>query len=184
MKMAPGRNDLIAQLLGNRYGRHGRCLRLRDGAPSRRRKIAAMQKAHVFSEYGSYHADPRNRLCHFVGIPLIVLGLLGLFALVRLGPLNLAIDFAIATLIFYASFDLLGAAISTAVFALLYAAAIHLPWSANVAAFIVGWVFQLIGHKFEGNKPKFLENLTYLLIGPLYMFEELVTGMLAGKRAY
>ena len=142
-----------------------------------------MQKALVFAEYGSYHADPRNRLCHSIGIPLIVLGLLGLFALVHVGPLNLGIVFAVATLIFYASFDLPGAAISAVIFALLYAAAIHLPWSVNVAAFVIGWVFQLVGHKFEGNKPKFLENLTYLLIGPLYMFEEIVTGKLGSKRA-
>ncbi len=140
-----------------------------------------MHKAHVFAEYGSYHADPRNRACHFVGIPLIVLGLLGLLAQVHLGPLNLAIIFAAATLVFYATFDLSGAAISAVIFGALYAVALHLSWPLDVAAFVGGWVFQLIGHKFEGNKPKFLENLTYLLIGPLYMFEELVTGAWRGK---
>jgi uncharacterized membrane protein YGL010W len=144
--------------------------------------LGPMQKAYVFAEYGAYHTDRRNRLCHAIGIPLIVLALLGLLALVRIGPLNLGIVFAVATLIFYASFDLLGAAISAVIFGLLYAAAIHLSWPVNVTAFIVGWVFQLVGHKFEGKKPKFLENLTYLLIGPLYMFEELVMGVLGSKR--
>lgn len=142
-----------------------------------------MQKAYVFAEYGAYHTDRRNRLCHTIGIPLIVLALLGLLALARIGPLNLGIIFGVATLIFYATFDLVGAAISAVIFALLYAAGTHLSWPLNVAAFVVGWIFQLVGHKFEGKKPKFLENLTYLLIGPLYMFEELASGLLGSKRA-
>lgn len=142
-----------------------------------------MQKAHVFSEYGSYHRDPRNRACHFVGIPLIVMGLLGLFAQVHLGPVDLGIVLGIATLLFYASFDLSGAAISTVMFALLYLVAIRLNWQLDVAAFVLGWIFQLVGHKFEGNKPKFLDNLLYLLIGPLYVFEEAVAGALRSNRA-
>lgn len=30
-----------------------------------------------------------------------------------------------------------------------------------MAAFILGWGFQLIGHRYEGNKPKFLTNMVY-----------------------
>lgn len=141
-----------------------------------------MQKEHVFAEYGSYHADPRNRACHAVGIPLIVLGILGLLALAHVGPLNLAIILGAATLVFYATFDVPGALVSTVIFAALYAIGIHLPWTASVACFVVGWVFQLIGHKYEGNKPKFLDNLLYLLIGPLYVFEEFTLGALRSKR--
>lgn len=131
-----------------------------------------MTKSQLFKEYASYHADPRNRVCHGFGIPLIVLGLLGLAHLVRLGPVDLAIVVAVAVLVYYAAIDLRGAAISGVVFAILYLVAVRLPWQINLAAFIVGWVFQLVGHKLEGTKPKFLENLIYLLIGPLYIFEE------------
>jgi len=46
-------------------------------------------------------------------------------------------------------------------------------WQVALGALVFGWVFQLVGHRFEGSKPKFLENLVYLLIGPLYIFEEL-----------
>lgn len=142
-----------------------------------------MNKATVFSVYGSYHRDRRNRACHAVGIPLIVLGLLGLFAQIHVGPFTLAMVVAIAILVFYATIDIAGAAISAGVFAILYLAAFRLPWSLDVAAFVLGWVFQLVGHRYEGNKPKFLENLVYLLIGPLYMFEELFFGALRSKRA-
>ena len=39
--------------------------------------------------------------------------------------------------------------------------AVRLTWEVNLGAFVLGWVFQLIGHRFEGTKPKFLENLIY-----------------------
>lgn len=130
-----------------------------------------MTKTELFAEYGSYHADKRNRACHAVGIPLIVLGVLGLFSSIKLGPIDLAIPVAIVVLAYYASLTVRGALISLVAFAVLYVIAARLSWQLDVAAFVVGWVFQLIGHRFEGNKPKFLENLTYLSIGPLYFFD-------------
>ena len=141
-----------------------------------------MTKSVLFAEYAAYHADPRNRACHAVGIPLIVMAILGLFALVSVGPTNLAVVVAALVLLYYASLDILGAAISAVIFTALYGIGIHLAPLWNVAAFIVGWVFQLIGHRYEGNKPKFLTNLIYLLVGPLFIFEELVLGAVGGKR--
>jgi len=131
-----------------------------------------MTKTELYAEYGSYHADPRNRLCHAFGIPLIVLGVLGLLASVHLGPIDLAIPVAALVLIYYATVSPRGALISLVLFAALYVVAVHLSWAPSVAAFVAGWVFQLAGHRMEGNKPKFLDNLTYLAIGPLYFFEE------------
>lgn len=142
-----------------------------------------MTKAELFTEYGSYHKDAKNRLCHAIGIPLIVLGLFGLLAQLRVGPVDLAALAAIATLVYYAAIDLRGALLSTVIFALLYWAGVHLPWQVALGAFVFGWVFQLIGHRFEGSKPKFLENLVYLLIGPLFIFEEGLDLALRGGRA-
>lgn len=131
-----------------------------------------MTKTELYADYGSYHTDPRNRAAHAVGIPLIVLGVLGLLARAHVGPVELAIPVAIAVLAYYATVSGRGALLSLIIFALLFAIARLLPWQADLGAFILGWVFQLVGHKMEGNKPKFLENLTYLLVGPLYFFEE------------
>ncbi len=141
-----------------------------------------MTKTELFREYGSYHSDQRNRVCHAIGIPLIVLGIMGLAHLVSLGPVDLAVVAAIAVLIYYAAIDLRGALLSTIVFAILYAIAIRLPWQFSLGAFVLGWVFQLVGHRFEGSKPKFLENLVYLLIGPLYIFEETFDAVTGSKR--
>jgi uncharacterized membrane protein YGL010W len=132
-----------------------------------------MTKTQLFAEYGSYHADRRNRVCHAFGIPLIVLGVMGLAHFVRVGPVDLAIVVAVALLVYYAAIDVRGALISLAVFAILYLIAVRLPWPIDLAAFILGWGFQFLGHKLEGTKPKFLENLIYLAIGPLFIFEEM-----------
>ena len=35
--------------------------------------------------------------------------------------------------------------------------------------FILAWIGQFIGHKFEGKKPAFLKDLQFLLIGPLWL---------------
>lgn len=140
-----------------------------------------MTKAELFREYGSYHAERRNRLCHAFGIPLILLGILGVASLVRLGPIDLAVVAAIAVLAYYATLDVRGALISLVAFGVLYLIAVRLAWPISVAAFVVGWGFQLVGHRLEGSKPKFLENLIYLLIGPLYIFEEMFNAIARPK---
>jgi uncharacterized membrane protein YGL010W len=132
----------------------------------------AMTKTELFREYGAYHADPRNRRCHAIGIPLILLGIMGLLHMRGIGPIDLAVVVAFAVLAYYAVLDVRGAVLSFVVFALLYAIAVRLPWQVDLLAFVVGWVFQLVGHRLEGSKPKFLENVVYLFIGPLYIVEE------------
>ena len=42
-------------------------------------------------------------------------------------------------------------------------------WRWALALFVVGWVFQFIGHAIEGNQPAFFRNPVYLLIGPLWI---------------
>ena len=142
-----------------------------------------MTKDELYSEYAGYHRDVRNRRAHAVGIPLIVLGLLGILSLLRIGPVDLAVATAVAVLLYYVAIDARGALLSALVFAILYAIAVRLPWEVNAGAFILGWAFQLVGHRFEGNKPKFLENLVYLLIGPLYFFQELFVLLIRQRHA-
>ena len=142
-------------------------------------------RAQLYTEYAGFHRDPRNRRAHAVGIPLIVLGLLGLFSSIpfRAGPIDPAAAAAIAVLLYYAAIDAVGALVCAVAFAALYAVARVLPWEADAAAFVVGWGFQLLGHRLEGNRPKFLENLVYLLIGPLYFFREAADAVFSPKGA-
>ena len=43
----------------------------------------------------------------------------------------------------------------------------------SIIVFAIAWVFQFVGHKIEGKKPSFLEDLTFLLIGPLWVGKDL-----------
>jgi uncharacterized membrane protein YGL010W len=49
----------------------------------------------------------------------------------------------------------------------------NLPLIAGVI-FIISWIGQFIGHKIEGAKPSFLQDLSFLLIGPLWVTKHLL----------
>jgi len=40
---------------------------------------------------------------------------------------------------------------------------------AAAALFVVGWIFQFVGHAFEGKPPSFFRDPRYLLIGPTWL---------------
>jgi uncharacterized membrane protein YGL010W len=42
-------------------------------------------------------------------------------------------------------------------------------WRWALALFIVGWIFQFVGHAIEGNSPAFFKNPLYLLVGPWWL---------------
>jgi uncharacterized membrane protein YGL010W len=122
-----------------------------------------------FAEYGTYHTDRRNLICHEIGIPLIVLSLFALLELLRFGPIDLAMVVGLAVIIYYATLDLRLALVALLAFAVLYLIGRFIWWPVAVALFVVGWIFQFVGHGYEGKRPAFLHNLVHLLIGPLWI---------------
>ncbi len=46
-------------------------------------------------------------------------------------------------------------------------------WLPALVVFVVAWIGQFVGHKIEGKKPAFFEDLQYLLIGPLWVLDAL-----------
>ncbi|ARP08089.1 hypothetical protein K04M3_13820 [Vibrio alginolyticus] len=42
----------------------------------------------------------------------------------------------------------------------------------SMLLFGVLWILQFIGHKIEGKKPSFFEDLQFLLIGPIWVFRK------------
>jgi uncharacterized membrane protein YGL010W len=42
-------------------------------------------------------------------------------------------------------------------------------WMVYFSVFIITWIFQFIGHTIEGQKPSFLKDLQFLLIGPIWL---------------
>jgi uncharacterized membrane protein YGL010W len=49
----------------------------------------------------------------------------------------------------------------------LFLAALAVPgfWRIPLAMFVVGWVFQFVGHAIEGKPPEFLHDWRFLLVG-------------------
>jgi len=45
----------------------------------------------------------------------------------------------------------------------------------------LGWLLQILGHRIEGNKPAFMQNPIFLLVGPVWVFRT-IRRLLAGKR--
>ena len=131
-------------------------------------------KAH-FSEYGSFHLTRGNQACHYVGIPLIVLTLFTFLTrveLFRVGGLNVTLGEVVmlAVVGYYLTLDRSLGLLMLIIFAVLNVAGrpIPLPWAA--AVFVLGWVFQFLGHSiYEKRSPAFYKNLLHLLVGPLWI---------------
>ena len=128
----------------------------------------------LLAHYGESHRNPTNELIHFVAIPAIMLSIVGL--LFALHPW-VAYAFVAASLVYYASLRspvlLATMAVGTvALLALVHALGAYLvPVSAVV--FVVAWIFQFVGHKIEGRKPSFFEDIQYLWVGPLFVVTQL-----------
>ena len=46
-------------------------------------------------------------------------------------------------------------------------------WKAPAAMFIVGWIFQFIGHAFEGKPPEFFKDWRFLFVGLKWWFAKI-----------
>jgi len=46
-----------------------------------------------------------------------------------------------------------------------------------ITVFVVAWIGQFIGHRYEGRRPSFLTDLSYLLIGPAWLMAKLLRKM-------
>jgi uncharacterized membrane protein YGL010W len=135
--------------------------------------------------YSADHRNPVNQVIHWICVPPIVWTVVALlwtvpvpsaflkpgawavFAMVlafawywkhshRLGG-ALLVAFVVLALITAWLFDLLGP--------------VRLRWVA-IAVFVLAWIGQFVGHKFEGHRPSFLTDLSYLLVGPAWLMEK------------
>ena len=121
----------------------------------------------LMADYKSYHTHPMNRLCHAIGIPMLT------YCFVHWTRVD-GFPWIMALLGFYVFWDF-GLAVILGLLALVMNLAA--PWINNwvvAGLFIVGWIFQFVGHMvFEGNNPAFAKNLLHLLIGPMWFAQAL-----------
>ncbi|HEX3379956.1 MAG TPA: Mpo1-like protein [Paraburkholderia sp.] len=143
------------------------------------------------TQYAAYHRDRRNIATHFVGIPMIVLALAVLLSRPSFGagifPVTLSPAWLlfVAATVYYLALDVPLGAMMACVSALFFAfgewiaAQATLVWLATgIGLFVIGWVFQFVGHvAYEHRKPAFVDDVIGLLIGPLFVLAEALFGV-------
>lgn len=153
-------------------------------------KIDKRQVDVYFEKYSESHHNPANELIHWICVPLIVFSLFGLIwaipfpHIALLGKYNGFINwgsFLIAFSIYY--YYRLSPVLSYAMLLIIFGFAGIIVWLENMHSqfgwpamwqvcsgiFIIAWIGQFIGHKIEGKKPSFLDDIRFLLIGPIWL---------------
>jgi len=132
--------------------------------------------------YGQSHQNPTNIRIHKVAVPGIYFSIVGLiwsipsFDFMGL-HLNWVVIALIPTLVFYAMLSTI-TFLMMAAFSLVCIGIVsvlgnnHLPiFEISLGLFVVLWICQFIGHKIEGKKPSFFDDILFLLIGPVWVFK-------------
>lgn len=142
-----------------------------------------------FDKYAESHQNRTNKLIHWICVPLIVFSILGLVWSLPfphfdfLGKLNGYINWAtfliLFAMLYYLRLSVALAAVMLLVIFLFAAGIVALEkvearggpalWQVCAIIFVVAWAGQFIGHKIEGKKPSFFDDLRFLLIGPIWL---------------
>ncbi|MEO7391257.1 MAG: Mpo1-like protein [Ramlibacter sp.] len=128
----------------------------------------------LIAHYGESHQNPRNERIHFVAIPLIMLSLLGLLSAIHPWLPHV---FVAASMIYYARLSLVflfAMAMVSGIGLVLVQAMGSWALPLSAAIFLAAWIAQFVGHKIEGKKPSFFEDLQYLWVGPLFVLSKLM----------
>lgn len=150
--------------------------------------MAARSLQRLFDEYSSHHRNPTNVLVHWICVPVIFFSVIGLLAslppadMPLLGPVPWAKTVIGVVLVFFylpRSLAMMAAMALWSLFCLMVAIYLkaHAPWplwAICLVLFAVAWIGQFWGHKIEGQKPSFLKDLIFLLIGPAWLMAKVM----------
>ncbi len=139
----------------------------------------------LIDAYGESHQNPTNKLIHWICVPVIMwttVGLLWSIPHAYFGGsasavwMNWATIGVALSLLFYFRLSITVGAGMTVVggglLALCYLAELISPWplwQVCSVVFVGAWIMQFVGHKIEGKKPSFLEDIFFLLVGPAWL---------------
>ena len=127
----------------------------------------------LFARYGESHGHRLNKAIHRVCVPLIMWSALA--ALWAWAPAA-AVTGAILALVFYVwlspplALGMLG--VTVVMLAPLASLAPRALLVVAVAVFVGAWIGQFVGHRIEGRKPSFLEDVVFLLVGPAWLLAD------------
>ncbi|PAJ72980.1 hypothetical protein CJF42_18315 [Pseudoalteromonas sp. NBT06-2] len=130
-----------------------------------------------FDLYGLSHQNPTNIKIHKIAVPIIYLSVIGfIYSIPSIIGTILLIFCIFAAMAFYFFLNKrLGLFMCIYTIISLVFVKLMAPFILEISMglFIVAWIFQFIGHKIEGKKPSFLNDLSFLLIGPAWVFKDL-----------
>jgi uncharacterized membrane protein YGL010W len=128
----------------------------------------------LIAHYALSHQNATNEALHCVCVPLIMFSLVGL--IYTLHPL-LALAFLSASMIYYMRLSARAAVLMAVWSSVIWMAITSLQAQQVLiytTIFVLAWIGQFIGHKLEGKKPSFFEDLQYLWVGPLFVAQVLL----------
>jgi uncharacterized membrane protein YGL010W len=137
--------------------------------------------------YSQDHQNPTNQVFHWFCVPPIVWSVIALLWTIPV-PASFARPGAWSVLVMVLAFYwywkrshrlALGLLLAFAVLGLLtnllyYRLGATMLCYVAIAVFVVAWIGQFIGHQYEGRRPSFLTDLSYLLIGPAWLMAKLL----------
>ena len=143
-----------------------------------------------FDEYAVSHQNKTNQTIHYICVPLIFFSVIGLLMSIPTtflentfglyNPLieNWAAVVGVLISLFYLRLGFWYFAEMLLVILLCIVGNFWLGnnvnlFYASIIIFVLAWIGQFYGHKIEGEKPSFLKDLQFLLIGPLWVIQKL-----------
>jgi uncharacterized membrane protein YGL010W len=140
----------------------------------------------LLSQYGESHQNKTNILIHGIAVPSIFFVSIGLIYLIPVPDFIARFDVTFAHILtipmlmyYFKLSGPIGAAmtlLTLGVFGginLLEAMDVSVLWF-SLILFVVMWILQFVGHKVEGKKPSFFEDVRFLLVGPAWWWMHLL----------
>jgi uncharacterized membrane protein YGL010W len=122
------------------------------------------------SDYAESHQNPTNKKLHNICVPVIFFVLIALVW--KISFLLLVILGGGAVWFYRRLSPQIGLAGAAAILGCaLIQASFGFSYFTLIVLFVAAWAGQFYGHKIEGKKPSFFDDLQFLLIGPLWVAE-------------
>ena len=140
---------------------------------TRQQRMSKRSLEQWLSEYAVSHQNLINKKIHWLCVPTIFVSILGMGMSLSVW---LTLILSALVLLFYVQLST-PLFIAMGLFILICLAVMAtLPFGFKIwaAIFVVAWIGQFVGHKIEGKKPSFFEDLQFLLIGPAWVINSLM----------
>ena len=143
-----------------------------------------------FNEYAESHQHKTNQKIHFICVPVIYFGIVGMLMSIPSNFISDTLHFNqpvfsnwAAILLAVLMFFYIRLSVKTFLLMLVFSvislygnhtlSQVSPLFVTSILIFIIAWIGQFYGHHLEGKKPSFLKDLQFLLIGPAWVFEKM-----------